>query len=153
MGPKWRNNLVRQTIYPVAPSLASRAQGTVIWAPRGFSSPTPMTLPFVAHIASLLGRLHSLFVTFLHRWFTLMASPTYCGLHYIFGFTITASHVTLSWTPCRESKSVTHWLTSQAFLWNMGGSLYDLITLGCCMFAKPNITRTMWRSANSLNST
>jgi hypothetical protein len=38
---------------------------------------------------------------------------------------------------CKDSDPATHYLASYAFLWNLGGSLYDPKTLAFCMPPKP----------------
>jgi hypothetical protein len=82
-------------------------------------------LLLTAHIACLLVWLH-LPMAILGKLSIFLASPTFCSLHCILGFTLTAHHPLRSCL--RDPNFATHCLPSQAFLWNLGGNLHVSIT-------------------------
>lgn len=82
-------------------------------------------LVVTAFTALLLGLICSLFVVLL-RWpisWLFQISSLQCT----FGFILTASHTTLSGSQC---------LSSQAFFWNLCGTILNLITLAFFMHLK-----------------
>jgi hypothetical protein len=92
--------------------------------PNGPAICSPHGLPFglASHIAC------GFLWTFLTSW----------GLSTLsLAFTLTVSCIALARVACRDLDSDTHCLASKALLWNLSGSLYDLITLPFCIPEKP----------------
>jgi hypothetical protein len=66
----------------------------------------------------------------------LASSPTSYSLYYTFSFTFTASWIDSFRCYYRYLDSATYFLDSQAFLWDLGGSIHASITLALFMPAK-----------------
>lgn len=142
-GPEKGWNPVGQTS-PIVPHPASGAHGSKLWSPEVLRRPTILAL-LVQHTCPFLGWLFPQPATFLCRCSMLLASLNlgawgvpYCS----FGYLYTALHIALSGVSCRDSDADTVCLASQAFLWNVGGSLCDLLTLAFCFPPWTNSTRT-----------
>lgn len=109
------HKLSRANLNFVTPCLlASRACGGEVWAPKDWSSLTPVVLLVVAHMYFLLDWLYSLLAAFLSRHFIFLASLTSWGLHCYFGFTFTVSCIALSESTSRDSDLDTHCLVSNS---------------------------------------
>lgn len=74
-------------------------------------------------------------MAFLGKSFIFLTSTTSWGLHCSLGFTLKASHNTLSWANCIDLYPVTPCL--QACFWSMSGSTHGSIILAFCMPVKP----------------
>lgn len=95
----------------------------MIWTLKYSGSPSPAALLLVVNpMASLLGRLKSIFGLFseIRHFYSL----TCWGLHGSSDYTLTASHIAVSWVHC---------LASQAFCWNLDISFHNPMTLTFCM--------------------
>jgi hypothetical protein len=113
---------------------------TLIWcnvSTKGYMQPHLYGLLPKDNKTSLLSWFCCLPAALLIRGSTFLASPNSWVLLYIWGFTLIAAPITLSGAACRDSDPATYGLASQIFLWKLGGSFHDPITLIFCRPEKP----------------